>query len=57
MYRQCQYKKCIWEVMRTEKFILCTFPNCIEGKPPDSSGEQIFLPIAEPHIIPDDHPP
>lgn len=54
MYHQCQYKKCLWEVMRTERFVFCMFPCCIEGKPTDPDQEQPDPPGAEPESVPTD---
>ena len=56
MYHQCEYTKCVWEVMRTERFILCMFSHCIEGKPPDPEQKQPDPPGTMPDAT-DAHPP
>lgn len=40
--------------MRTERFVFCMFPCCIEGKPTDPDQEQPDPPGAEPESVPTD---
>lgn len=35
MYEKCRYERCVWEVLRSERTILCMFHHCVEGRPAD----------------------